>query len=92
MFQKRFVVVSLVNSHPAYLTLGKAPLFDNFEITGVGFHFSTTVTFALRCDCEAAAEIYIGGLLYTHPRFAPLGVLTVYDPVTLVPPDSEPLT
>lgn len=86
MFQKRFVVVSLANSYPVYLTLGKAPLFDNFQITGVDFYFSTTVTFAVRCESEAAAEVYIGGLLYVHSRFAPLTVLTVYEPIVFVPP------
>lgn len=87
MFQKRFAVVSMVNSFPMYLTLGKAPLFDNFQITGVSFYFSTTVTFAVRCESEAAAEVYIGGLLYAHPRFAPLTVIPVYDPVVMVAPD-----
>jgi hypothetical protein len=86
MFEKRFVIVSMVSSFPAYLKLGKAPLFDNFQITGVDFHFSTTVTFAVRCESEAAAEVYIGGLLYVHPRFAPLTVIAVYDPVVMVPP------
>lgn len=89
MFQKRFVVVSMVNPFPAYLTLGKAPLFDNFAIAGVGFYFSTTVTFAVRCESEAAAEVYIGGLLHVHPRFAPLAVLTVYEPVELAPATND---
>jgi hypothetical protein len=86
MFQKRFVVVSLANSFPVYLTQGKRPLFDNFQITGVDFHFSTTVSFAIRCESEAEAEVYIGGMLYVHPRFTPLTIIPVYEPVEFVPP------
>lgn len=84
MFQKRFVVVSLANSFPVYLTEGKAPLFDNFGITGVDFHFSVALSFAMKWETEAGAEVCIGALLYVHPRFSPLSVIPVYEPVELV--------
>lgn len=79
MFSKKFVIVSLVNSFPLYLATGKAPLFDNFQITGVDFHFSMAISNAIRVNSEVEGEVWIGGLLYVHPRYAPLTIIPVYD-------------
>jgi hypothetical protein len=87
MFEQRFIIVSLANSYPAYLTHGKAPLFDNVQVTGVDFYFSTALQRqTVFHDSVVEAEIFIGGLLHLFPRFAPLAVWPVYYPVVMVPP------
>lgn len=90
MFEKKFVVISLANSYPVYLTHGKAPLFDNVEVTGVGFYFSTAIQKqTVLHDSVAEAEVWIGGFLHLFPRFAPLTVWPVYIPVIAVPGETD---
>jgi len=84
MIEKQFVIISLFGTHPLYLTPGKAPLFDNFQITGMDLHFSSNLSGAIRCSCEAEAEVWVQGMLYAHPRFVPLSVMPVYYPVVQV--------
>ncbi len=86
MFTKKFVVASMLQSFPVYLTAGKAPLFDNFEITGTWFYFSMSIQGAIHIDSETEAEVWIGGLLHLHYRYAPLTIIPVYYPEIVVPP------
>ncbi len=87
MMAKHFIVVSLANSYPVYLSRGKAPLFDNFKISNVDLRFSTTISFAILCNSEAEAEVWVGSLLYLHPRYAPLSIIPIYDTEVLAPGD-----
>jgi len=91
MFEKKFIVISLANIFPVYLTHGKAPLFDNVEVTGVGFHFSTVIhRDTVLHNSEAEAEVWIGGFLYLFPRFAPLTICPIYTPAVLQPAGFKP--
>ncbi len=89
MITKRFIIASMHNTFPIYLTVGRVAFFDNFQITGVDLHFSISPANAVRCSTEMEAEVWIGGLLYAHSRFAPLTIVPVYDPEILAPPAGE---
>jgi hypothetical protein len=87
-FTKHFIVASMYQTFPIYLTVGRAALFDNFHITGVDFHFSISPAGAMRFDSEVEAAVWVGGLLHLYSRFAPLTIMSVYDPEILLPPDN----
>lgn len=78
MFRKGYTVISMVNGFPSYLHEGGAPLFDNFKISGIIWHFSNSVNSCYLFKNETEVEIMISCIINEHRRFAPLTYTWLY--------------